>query len=199
MIARTMGTRMIARSFRLVAAAGALALMSGGAAAQEGQVLPQEGRIAGVVVGDSGPEAGVWVIAETDDLPTKYAKIVVTDDEGRFVLPELPMVNYHVWVRGYGLRDSDKTYLRPGAHDVTLTVEAAATPAEAAKVYPADHWWALLEPPAKEEFRAAGGDGRGLGVTMESQAQWLDTLKLGCNFCHQVGNATTRSFDHWSD
>ena len=190
---------MIARSFRLVAAAGALALMSGGAAAQEGQVLPQEGRIAGVVVGDSGPEAGVWVIAETDDLPTKYAKIVVTDDEGRFVLPELPMVNYHVWVRGYGLRDSDKTYLRPGAHDVTLTVEAAATPAEAAKVYPADHWWALLEPPAKEEFRAAGGDGRGLGVTMESQAQWLDMLKLGCNFCHQVGNATTRSFDHWSD
>src|SRR5690554_528379 len=164
------GRRMIARANSFIACVAAFGLSVGIAAAQEGGVLPQEGRIAGVVVGDAGPEAGVWVIAETDDLPTKYAKIVVTDDDGRFVLPELPMANYHVWVRGYGLRDSDKTYLRAGTLDVTLTVEAAQTPAEAAKVYPADHWWALLEPPAEEEFRAAGGEGRGLGVTMESQA-----------------------------
>src|SRR5690606_39316609 len=157
-----------------------------GAAAQEGRIQPQEGRIAGVDVGDSGPEAGVWVIAETDDLPTKYAKIVVTDDEGRFVLPELPMVNYHVWVRGYGLRDSDKTYLRPGAHDVTLTVEAAATPAEAAKVYPADHWWALLEPPAKEEFRAAGGD-RSEEHTSELQSR----EKLVCRLLLEKKNRRT--------
>jgi hypothetical protein len=191
---------MFARSFRFLA--GAL-LVSGWswpalqAAAQDG-VLPQEGHISGVVQSGSGPEAGVWVIAETDDLPTPYIKIVVTDDDGRFVLPELPMVNYHVWVRGYGLRDSEKTYLRPGAEDVTLEVEAAASPVEAAQVYPADHWWALLEPPAESEFTAGGGDGRGLGVTMQSQAQWLDTLKLGCNFCHQIGNETTRAFDHWS-
>jgi hypothetical protein len=91
-------------------------------------------------------------------------KIVVTDDDGRFVVPELPMVNYHVWVRGYGLRDSEKTYLRPGAQDVTLEVEAAANPAEAAKVYPADHWWALLEPPAAERIPGGGGAGRGLGA-----------------------------------
>src|SRR5690606_25348862 len=87
----------------------------------------------------------------------------------------------------------------PGALDVTLNVEAAATAAEAAKVYPADHWWALLEPPAPSEFRAGGGVGTGPGVTMESQAKWLDTLKLGCNSCHQVSNATTGSFAHWSD
>lgn len=166
------------------------------AVAQEG-VLPQEGYIAGVVRSASGPEAGVWVIAETDDLPTKLTKIVVTDDEGRFVLPQLPMVNYHVWVRGYGLRDSKKQYLRPGDHNVVLEVEPAATPAEAAKVYPADYWLSLLEPPKEEEFPAAGGSGRGLAV--QSQAQWIDVLKLGCNFCHQIGNATTRSFDHWSD
>ena len=36
--------------------------------------------IGGVVTGVKGPEAGVWVIAETTDLPTKYAKIVVTDE-----------------------------------------------------------------------------------------------------------------------
>src|SRR5213592_392138 len=62
--------------------------------------------IGGVVTGASGPEAGVWVIAETTDLPTKFAKIVVTDDQGRYVIPDLPNANYQVWVRGYGLVDS---------------------------------------------------------------------------------------------
>ena len=38
--------------------------------------------IGGIVTGPSGPEAGVWVIAETRDLPTPFAKIVVTDDQG---------------------------------------------------------------------------------------------------------------------
>src|SRR5690606_16356619 len=79
-----LGTRMIARFLKFLAAAvTACGLSFSGAVAQENGVLPQEGRIAGVVVGDSGPEAGVWVIAETNDLPTKYAKIAVTDDEGR--------------------------------------------------------------------------------------------------------------------
>ena len=43
--------------------------------------------IGGMVSGPNGPEAGVWVIAETTDLPTKYAKIVVTDDRGRYLIP----------------------------------------------------------------------------------------------------------------
>src|SRR5262249_35552658 len=59
--------------------------------------------IGGVVTGPSGPEAGVWVIAETTDLPTRYAKMVVTDDQGRYVVPDLPKAKYKVWVRGYGL------------------------------------------------------------------------------------------------
>jgi hypothetical protein len=46
--------------------------------------------IAGVVSSEQGPEAGVWVIAETEDLPTKFRKIVVTDDEGRYLIPDLP-------------------------------------------------------------------------------------------------------------
>src|SRR3982750_2428802 len=44
--------------------------------------------IGGVVTSASGPEAGVWVIAETTDLPTKLVKIVVTDDRGRYLLPD---------------------------------------------------------------------------------------------------------------
>ncbi len=165
--------------------------------AQNG-VLPRSGHIEGVVTSSAGAEEGVWVIAETADLSTGYLKIVVTGDDGRFVLPDLPSANYRVWVRGYGLRDSPKEMMRPGGEAVTLEVERAANAQEAARVYPADYWWSLLEPPAEREFRAAGGQGAGLGATMNSQAEWLDTLKLGCNFCHQVGNQTTRSFDHWS-
>jgi hypothetical protein len=56
-----------------------------------------------VVTSRSRPEAGVWVIAETRELGTRFAKIVVTDDRGRFVLPDLPKAQYQVWVRGYGL------------------------------------------------------------------------------------------------
>ena len=70
--------------------------------------------IGGVVTGSSGPEAGVWVIAETTDLPTKFAKIVVTDDLGRYVIPDLPRANYRVWVRGFGLVDSPKVEASPG-------------------------------------------------------------------------------------
>ena len=79
--------------------------------------------IGGVVTGPGGPEAGVWVIAETSDLPTRFAKIVVTDDQGRYLIPDLPKANYRVWVRGYGLADSDKTASEPGK---TVNIKAAA-------------------------------------------------------------------------
>ena len=69
--------------------------------------------IGGVVTSAKGPEAGVWVIAETTDLPTKFARIVVTDDPGRYLIPDLPQANYKVWVRGYGLVDSPKSIARP--------------------------------------------------------------------------------------
>src|SRR5215207_10442951 len=65
--------------------------------------------IAGVVTGSKGPEAGVWVIAETSELPTKFVRIVVTDDRGRYLIPDLPKASYSVWVRGYGLVDSPKS------------------------------------------------------------------------------------------
>src|SRR5690348_18272002 len=65
--------------------------------------------IGGVVTGPKGPEAGVWVIAETTELPTRFVRIVVTDDRGQYLVPDLPKANYNVWVRGYGLVDSPKT------------------------------------------------------------------------------------------
>jgi len=70
--------------------------------------------IGGVVTSTKGPEAGVWVIAETRDLPVRYIKSVVTDDRGRFVVPDLPQASYQVWARGYGLIDSQPVESAPG-------------------------------------------------------------------------------------
>src|SRR5436190_6105428 len=85
--------------------------------------------IVGVVTGSKGPEAGAWVIAETKDLPTKYTKIVVTDDQGRYAIPDLPKASYEVWVRGYGLVDSARVKAAPGS---TLNFQAGreASPQE---------------------------------------------------------------------
>src|SRR5712691_10051024 len=70
--------------------------------------------IGGVVTNSKGPEAGVWVVAETTDLPTRFIKIVVTDDRGRYLIPELPKANYELFVRGYGLVDSTPVTGAPG-------------------------------------------------------------------------------------
>src|SRR5437762_6042097 len=91
--------------------------------------------IAGVVASSKGPEAGVWVIAETTDLPTKFVKIVVTDDQGRYVVPELPKAKYRLWVRGYGLVDSKPVENTPG-HQQDLTAMIAPDAKTAAEVYP---------------------------------------------------------------
>lgn len=162
-----------------------------------GQAQLQLGVIQGSVSSSNGQEAGVWVIAETDDLPTHFIKIVVTDDNGRFVLPELPDALFKVWVRGYGLVDSDPVFLRAGA-DVALKAFVAQTAAEAAQVYPANYWYSLLEIPAAHEFPGTGANGNGISEGMRSQAQWIDMTKQGCQLCHQLGNKATRTLDHLS-
>src|SRR5438270_11274926 len=98
--------------------------------------------LGGLVTGAAGPEAGVWVIAETTDLPTKFAKIVVTDDRGRYVIPDLPKAYYRVWVRGYGLVDSPKVRTVPGKL-VDLKASVAPSPAAAAEYYPAIYWYSM--------------------------------------------------------
>ena len=153
------------------------------------------GTIKGRVQSSSGAEAGVWVVAETDDLPTHFTKIVVTDDEGRFLLPELPDALYKVWVRGYGLVDSGPLFLRSGA-DVTLNTFVASSPAQAAQVYPANYWYSLLDVPDASEFPGTGRDGNGISEGMNSQKQWIDLTKQGCQLCHQLGNKATRTMDH---
>ena len=145
------------------------------------------GYINGVVQGEKGPEAGVWVIAETKDLPTNFIKIVVTDDRGRFVLPDLPTANYKVWVRGYGLLDSAPLQLKPANAQVTLKVSSAKTPQEAAKVYPGNYWLSLLEPPPASLFPGTGAKGNGVGPTMLTQNHWINSLKSELQFLSPAG------------
>jgi hypothetical protein len=149
--------------------------------------------LGGVVTSANGPEAGVWVIAETTELPTKFAKIVVTDDHGRYVMPGLPKATYSVWVRGYGLVDSPKVQTAPGKI-VNLRAAAAPSPAAAAEYYPAIYWYSMLKGPDKSEFPGTGPSGNGMPVALKSQAQWLDIVKTdGCYTCHQLGNKATRT------
>ena len=139
--------------------------------------------IAGVVASVVGPEAGVWVIAETADLGTRFVRIVVTDDEGRYLIPDLPEADYELWVRGYGLSDSEKMAASPG-QNLDLTATIAPDAAASAQVYPAAYWYAMMNLPTAEE--AAEIDG-GLNVYLT----WIKNM--GCVGCHQLGNEATRT------
>jgi hypothetical protein len=149
------------------------------------------GVISGTVTSAKGPEAGVWVIAESDSFRSAFRKIVVTDDRGRYLLPELPKdAQYRVWVRGYGLTDSQPV---PGKIDSTLNLTAvvAKTPREAAQVYPASYWGALIEPPKASEFPGTGPAGNGISPQIKTQDEFINIIK-SCERCHQLGSKMTR-------
>jgi len=150
--------------------------------------------IGGIVTSRFGPEAGVWVIAETTDLGTRFAKMAVTDDYGRYVVPDLPKATYNVWVRGYGLVDSPKVKSEPGKI-LNLTAVVAPSLAAAAQYYPAIYWASMIKVPDKSKFPGTGPNGNGIPVTFKTQDQWLNVVKTnGCGNCHQLGNYATRTF-----
>src|SRR5262245_7903423 len=149
--------------------------------------------IGGVVTSANGAEAGVWVIAETTELPTKLAKMAVTDDQGRYLIPDLPSDSYQVWVRGYGLIDSPKVKASPGKI-LNLKAVVAPSDAAAAQYYPAIYWYSMLKIPDKSHFPGTGEKGNGMPESLRRQEQWLDSVKTnGCNTCHQLGNKATRT------
>jgi len=148
--------------------------------------------LAGVVRSSKGPEAGVWVIAETKDLSTPYAKIVVTDDQGRYLLPDLPKGNYSVFVRGYGLVDSPRVTTTPGKA-LNLTAVIAPNEHAAAQYYPAGYWLSMLRIPEAGEFPGTGPTGNGISPNVKSQSDWVRLIKSGgCTACHQLGTPGTR-------
>ena len=157
------------------------------AAAQQAVAIDNDD-IGGVVRGPNGPEAGIWVIAETTDLPTRYIKSVVTDDQGRYVIPDLPTANYQVWVRGYGLVDSPKLRAKPGQ---TLNHAAVAAPndAAAAHYYPAIYWYAMLKIPPASDFGGTSEIPKNV-----TRTTWIARMKnVDCVGCHQLGQEATRT------
>jgi hypothetical protein len=130
--------------------------------------------IGGIVTSSKGPEAGVWVIVETADLPTRFARIVVTDDQGRYVVPDLPRATYQVFVRGYGLVDSPRQIGKPG-QQLNLKVDVAPDARAAAQVYPAAWWLSMMEVPK--------GD---------LDAREATDQVRNCLNCHQLGGKATR-------
>jgi len=149
--------------------------------------------IGGVVTGANGPEAGVWVIAETRGLPTRLIKTVVTDDRGRYLVPDLPAAEYDVWVRGYGLVDSPKVKSNPGKV-VNLKAVAAPDRKAAAQYYPAQYWFSLLQLPPKSDFPGTGDSGNGIATNIRTQGEWVRQIVNtdGCTGCHQMGGKATR-------
>ncbi len=180
---------------RLIVASviGALSLVSllRGEPVAAASIAQDADDISGVVRGAKGPEAGVWVIAETTELPTKFAKIVVTDEQGRYLLPDLPQAQYKVWVRGYGLVDSRPVAGAPGER-LDLTAAVAPDPQAAAQYFPANYWLSLLPIPPVSDFPGTGARGNGISAGMPTQAHWIYQVKEMCMFCHQLGNKATR-------
>src|SRR5437016_1298038 len=187
----------IGKALYLSVAAIALAAVLAGAPArldaQQSPVSIGNTDLGGVVRGPNGPEAGGWVIAETKDLPTNLVKIVVTDDQGRYVLPDLPKANYDVWVRGYGLVDSPKVKTEPGKI-VNLTAVPAPNEKAAAEYYPPVYWLAMAKMPDKSQFPGTGHGGNGINEKLTSQEAFLREFKTdGCFHCHAVGGKATRT------
>src|SRR5271157_1675327 len=183
----------------LVGMAILVAGFPGGVKAQQspGQQTPapaiDDDDIGGVVTSRFGAEAGVWVVAETTELGTRFAKMVVTDDFGRYVIPDLPKATYRVWVRGYGLVDSPKVTTEPGK-TVNLTAVIAPSLQAAAQYYPAIYWASMIRVPDRSQFPGTGADGNGIPVNFKAQEQWLNMVKTnGCGNCHQLGNYATRN------
>jgi hypothetical protein len=149
--------------------------------------------IGGVVSSGNGVEAGVWVIAETTDLPTRFIKEVVTDDQGRYLIPALPQATYTIWARGYGLVDSAKIRTQRGKR-VDLKPTVAPDAKAAAQYYPGNYWYAMLHIPSENEFPGTGPHGNGISQKIKTQGQWLHLIKTdSCESCHQLGNRYTRT------
>lgn len=190
---------MSSRSVTLLTALLSLATIASTHADSPPVAAPKVGSnaIGGTVTSAAGPEAGVWVVAESTDLPKRLLKIVVTDDQGRFVIPDVPAAKYTVWSRGYGLSDSEPTQASPGS--VVSLKATAANATQAAQLYPANHWFSLIQVPAANEFPGTGPSGNGIAPGMKTQQHWIAHMVENCQFCHQLGNKATRELPDIGD
>src|SRR3712207_1193685 len=96
--------------------------------------------IGGTVTGPKGPEAGVWVIAETSEVPTKYAKVFDTDDGDRDLNPDPTRRSYSVIMHDIGRVHTQKRHETQGGTLALRPVQAARARA-LDEYYPAGCWY----------------------------------------------------------
>ena len=151
-----------------------------------------ENDIGGVVTGPKGPEAGVWVIAETSELPTKFVRIVVTDDQGDTCIPDLPKANYNVWVRGYGLVDSPKSQ-SARRQNTQPHRGAAPNPRAAGAYYPAGSLVVAAQGAGQERIPGHWAERQRHLAEHQIQADSsAPSSRATCTACHQLGTKGTR-------
>ena len=146
--------------------------------------------IGGVVTSAKGPEAGVWVIAETNDLPTRFARMVVTDDQGRYVIPESAQSQLRhlgARLRIGGFTESEKRSRQASQPQSGGGAKRSRGSAILSGNLLVFHARRFLKP---DEF-----GGKGEIPAKLTQTEWLNTMKNnGCIGCHQLGQLSTRTF-----
>ena len=172
-----------------------LVLITAGQTPAGGAVAVDNDDIGGVVTGASGPEAGVWVIAETRGLPTRLIKSVVTDDRGRYVVPDLP--SRRIRRVGPRLRPRRFAESRRRRRERSSTSKPLPRPTRKPRrsTIPAQYWFALMQVPPNSDFPGTGDQGNGIAPNMRSQGEWIRQVVNtdGCTGCHQMGGPATRT------
>ena len=142
--------------------------------------------IAGIVKDEAGhPLAGAWVTGVNATTSSHPRKTVVTDENGRYVIPDLPGPNpYQVRARVYGYADR---WIKNVSAGTVVNIEYQAQDRlgskETAAQYPAQYWLSLVDVPSESKVKAAG---------FEDQRHWMGQFNMVCQLCHQLGTAATR-------
>ena len=178
--------------FSTVAAIGIAAMavaVPAPAGAQQAAVEIDKDDIGGVVSGPNGPEAGVWVIAETSELPTKYAKMRRYRRSRPLRHPgpaELRTTRSGYAAMGWWTRR--RCAPKPG-QQLNLTAVPAPNERAAAHYYPAIYWYAMMHMPAEKDF--GGSTDIPKNITRELWRQRMGNVD--CIGCHQLGQEATRT------
>ena len=151
--------------------------------------------IGGVVTGAAGPEAGVWVIAETTDAADAL------DQERRHrrsgPLPHSRSAEGALRRLGPRLRARRLARRSKRRQARRSRLKAVAAPAReaAAEYYPAQvpgSRCCRCRP--KSDFPGTGPSGNGIAPNIKSQGEWIRNIVNtdGCTGCHQMGGKATR-------
>ena len=124
-------------------------------------------------------------------LATPFRKIVVTDEAGRYLVPDLPG---RIMSCGWRLRlvDSPPVAAHAGRSRRVAGCRRARRARGGADLAGELLVLAVEVPPETSSSRGPGPNGNGIAPEVVTQHQSISTIKAGCNVCHQLGDLATR-------